>query len=356
MLPSTFPRAVLISLFLSAASSLAAETDQSDPYWILIHDRAIHAELKLTDQQRPAMRQALDDLDLRFMALRGQSAAQIAENFPEIRAAAQSRLKDVLQPEQHRRLAEIAMRALGTAALLRPDVAQRMKYTDDQRKELEHIIGKARDAQAELTKRAQSGKEGAAIAKERAQLQVEEQTQILEVMSKQQQKLWREMVGTDFELSRIGSMALKAPELAATKDWLNSQPLQLAQLKGQVVVLHFYAFGCINCVRNYPHYRSWQQKYAGRGVTLIGIHTPETSGERSVEAARQKAQEEKLVFPIVIDNDKANWNAWGNTMWPTVYLIDKQGYVRYWWMGELSWQGAEGDKLTRQRIEELLAE
>lgn len=356
MLPRTVACAILICLCLSAASSLAAETEQTDPYWILIHDQAIHAELKFTEQQRKAVRQALDELDLRFMALRGQSAEQIAEKLSEIRATAQARLKDVLRPEQHRRLSELTLRAIGTAALLRPDVAQRMKYTDDQRKRLEQIIGKAKEAQAELAKRVQSGKGGEAFAKERTRLQAEEQTQILELMSKQQQNQWRELVGADFDLSRTSSLALKAPELAITKDWLNSQPLQLAQLEGQVVVLHFYAFGCINCVRNYPHYRSWREKFAGRGVTLIGIHTPETSGERSVAAARQKAQEEKLVFPIVIDNDKANWNAWGNTMWPTVYLIDKRGYVRYWWMGELSWQGAEGDKLTRQRIEELLAE
>ena len=61
-------------------------------------------------------------------------------------------------------------------------------------------------------------------------------------------------------------------------------------------------------------------------------------------------------FPIVVDNDKKNWNAWGNSMWPSVYLIDKKGYVRYWWYGELDWQGAGGQKIMRKRIAELLAE
>lgn len=71
---------------------------------------------------------------------------------------------------------------------------------------------------------------------------------------------------------------------------------------------------------------------------------------------KQKVAEAEFAFPILIDNDHANWKAWGNTMWPTVYLIDKQGYVRYWWLGELNWQGAEGEKIFRGRIEELLAE
>ena len=71
---------------------------------------------------------------------------------------------------------------------------------------------------------------------------------------------------------------------------------------------------------------------------------------------RNDAAKADLTFPILIDANKKNWNAWGNSMWPSVYLIDKQGYVRYWWYGELNWQGAQGEKLLRQRIEELLKE
>ena len=89
---------------------------------------------------------------------------------------------------------------------------------------------------------------------------------------------------------------------------------------------------------------------------MLGIHTPETNHERSPGNVKSNASKEGLRFPIVIDGKNENWNAWGNSMWPTVYLIDKQGYVRFWWMGELNWQGFEGEKLMRKRIEELLAE
>ena len=88
----------------------------------------------------------------------------------------------------------------------------------------------------------------------------------------------------------------------------------------------------------------------------MGVHTPETEHERDGQTVRSKAQKENLKFPILIDTEKENWNAWGNSMWPSVYLIDKQGYVRYWWYGELNWQGAKGEEQMRQRIEELLAE
>ncbi len=71
---------------------------------------------------------------------------------------------------------------------------------------------------------------------------------------------------------------------------------------------------------------------------------------------RDKVKAERLDFPIVVDNDKNIWNDWGNSMWPSVYLVDKRGYIRYWWYGELAWQGADGEKIMRKHIEELLAE
>jgi hypothetical protein len=89
---------------------------------------------------------------------------------------------------------------------------------------------------------------------------------------------------------------------------------------------------------------------------VVGVHTPEIAREREVTKVLQEASKAQLSFPILIDNEKKNWNAWGNSMWPSVYLIDKLGYLRYWWYGELNWQGAKGQELLRQRIEELLRE
>ena len=86
------------------------------------------------------------------------------------------------------------------------------------------------------------------------------------------------------------------------------------------------------------------------------MHTPETAAERNADSVRQKALVSKLTFPIVVDTEKQIWNTWGNSMWPSVYLIDKQGYIRYWWYGELNWRGNEGEKIMRQHIEELLKE
>ncbi len=91
-------------------------------------------------------------------------------------------------------------------------------------------------------------------------------------------------------------------------------------------------------------------------MVVIGVHTPETAAEAKVENVRQKVKENKMTYPIAIDNRLGTWKAWNNRCWPTTYLIDKAGNVRYYWEGELKWKDANGEDLMRKGIEELLAE
>ena len=112
----------------------------------------------------------------------------------------------------------------------------------------------------------------------------------------------------------------------------------------------------MNCHRNYPWYRDWKKSFAEQDVQLVGIHTPETQAERSIESVGKRAKEAEIDFPVLVDNDNKNWHAWGNQAWPTVYVIDKRGYLRYWWRGELNWRDAGGQKMLKAKIEELLKE
>jgi thiol-disulfide isomerase/thioredoxin len=146
--------------------------------------------------------------------------------------------------------------------------------------------------------------------------------------------------------------AVEFPEDAR---WLQSKPLKLGDLRGQVVIVHFWTFGCINCVHNYPVYKAWHEKYADKGVTIIGVHTPEFAREADVDRVRSKARDNGLKFPIVIDNDSRIWKSWENNYWPSIYLIDKKGRVRYHWDGELHLEKAAGRQFA-SRIDELLAE
>ena len=151
---------------------------------------------------------------------------------------------------------------------------------------------------------------------------------------------------------RIG----KAPEFTGVTQWINSDPLTFKKLRGKVVVVHFWTNGCYNCVNNYAHYRSWQERYAGKDVVIVGIHAPEAPGERDIARIKQQADKNGLKFPIAVDNDMANWQAWKNSVWPTVYVVDRKGVVRYGWEGELNFQGAKGEETVRKVIDTLLAD
>jgi peroxiredoxin len=106
---------------------------------------------------------------------------------------------------------------------------------------------------------------------------------------------------------------IPVPELTSVSEWINSKPLKIADLKGKVVVVHFWTHGCINCVRNYEHYRAWTTQFEKvPEFAMIGIHTPEFDSEKNVERIKQKAKDNKLTFPIAVDNDSKNWQAWGN--------------------------------------------
>jgi thiol-disulfide isomerase/thioredoxin len=145
-----------------------------------------------------------------------------------------------------------------------------------------------------------------------------------------------------------------APEFTGVTEWLNTKPLKLADQKGKVVVVHFWTNGCINCIHNYPHYRAWQDKYKDeKNFLIVGIHTPEFDAEENVDRIKERMTKNRLTFAVAVDNDSANWKAWGNQYWPCVYLVDKTGNVRQRWEGEL---GAEGYKSMTDQIDKLLAE
>ncbi len=147
-----------------------------------------------------------------------------------------------------------------------------------------------------------------------------------------------------------------APEFQGVTRWFNSHPLTMSKLRGKVVLVHFWTNGCYNCVNNYPHYNAWQERYAGKDVVIIGIHTPETPGERDVERIKAQAAKHGLKFPIAVDNDGSNWKAWNNRYWPTVYVVDRRGVVRYGWEGELNYKGAAGEETVRKLVDALLLE
>ena len=147
-----------------------------------------------------------------------------------------------------------------------------------------------------------------------------------------------------------------APEFAGIDQWINTKPLTMEELKGRVVVIHFWTFGCINCIHNLPLYQAWQKDLAGKDLVIIGIHTPETEDEKKIENVDANVKQREIVYPVAIDGSATMWKAWQINYWPSVALVDRQGNVRYTWEGELNWQGVDGEAQMRRHIKELLAE
>ncbi len=141
-----------------------------------------------------------------------------------------------------------------------------------------------------------------------------------------------------------------APDFAGITHWLNSKPLTMEQLRGKVVLIDFWTYTCINCLRTLPYVRAWDEKYRDKGLVVVGVHTPEFGFEKETGNVRDAIARNHLQYPVAQDNDYGTWNAWGNQYWPAKYLIDATGEVRYTHFGEGDYATTEG------AIRRLLAE
>ena len=299
---------------------------------MLARDPAVHSELQLKRKQIDELSAAVAEVDQPLWLLRDVPIAKSAPELDVLLAKFQKQLNRILTSAQRDRLNEIILQARGYKALVSPAQSQQLKLSNKQIEQLRQALSQAKSDDATLS------------------------SKVVGILSSEQQAELSSMVGKPFDLNRVLRIHCTAPELRNVSSWINSTPLALSDLRGKVVAVHFWAFGCINCVHNQPHYQAWFEKFPDAKLTIIGIHTPETERERSVDNLRGNITERGIAYPVAVDSDSANWKAWGNNMWPSVYLIDKQGRVRAYWYGELNWQGARGEESMRKKIEELLAE
>lgn len=143
---------------------------------------------------------------------------------------------------------------------------------------------------------------------------------------------------------------IKAPELVNPQGYLNTDNITISSLKGKVVLVDFWTYTCINCIRTIPHLVDWYNKYHDKGLEIIGVHTPEFNFEKDISNVRKAVLEHGIKYPVVLDNDYETWNAYQNRYWPHKYLIDANGIIRYDAIGEGRYD------VTEQKIRELLTE
>ena len=152
----------------------------------------------------------------------------------------------------------------------------------------------------------------------------------------------------------VGSTSLPdygpAPDFAAIDLWLNSKPLTMAGLRGKVVLVDFWTYSCINCLRTLPHVEAWDRLYRKDGLVIVGVHTPEFAFEHVPSNVRAAVKRLGIHYPVAIDNRYGTWTAYGNQYWPAKYLIDRNGHVRYAHFGEGNYD------VTEENIRSLLGE
>lgn len=159
--------------------------------------------------------------------------------------------------------------------------------------------------------------------------------------------------GTATQVQIDKSQFKLAPELARISGYVNTEPLTLGDLKGKVVIVDFWTYSCINCIRTIPYLNAWYEKYADDGLVILGVHTPEFEFEKDYKNVKAAVEKFEIKYPVVQDNEKGTWKAYENRYWPRKYLVDNEGYIRYDHIGEGAY--AETEKVIQSLLSERAA-
>lgn len=371
--PKRFPMSirVVLILFVAAMGTLSASlmsppavaaepsAAPAQPYVLqMIRDDSVHAELQLSTDQVEQVYDAIGEVDPRWWVNRIAPLEKQGNEIRELTAMLKSRLSSILSDDQMNRLEQLEKQAAGTRFVVHPDAVTALGLSDRQVETLKETFAATDKEVAKLQKQvADKELEATEAAADVAAIQARERQSLVGELTRDQQAKIGALLGKTFDFSKVKRTYPRAPEFVLDgAEWLQGEPATMEDLRGKVVAVYFYAFQCINCQRNFPHYQAWHEDMADKGLVVIGIQRPETSAERSRERVLAAVKKDGFEYPVLFDEESGNWNAWGNTMWPTTYLIDKEGFIRRWWQGEMNWQGTPGEQQMRESIEQLLAE
>jgi peroxiredoxin len=353
----------IVTLIAATQRNIAAQ-DAKDPYGHLVpqcllgilHAPEVHKELKLSEKQVDDLEVMLREVDAKWFPARILPADEQLTVNRELESQVWGWFGKSTTATHRERLHQLEYQAQGGRVLFRSDMAKRVGVQSSQLQKLA-TLARATDDSKQALERTQFGDSQLKSLQDKAkQAAKAEREGIVKIVRPDQWQKLASLLGDPFDTIRLKRIYPMAPEFISVDHWINSSPLSLQELRGKVVLVHFYAFQCHNCHANFGIYQRWHKELTDKGVVVVGIQTPETSRERDAAAVKAAASERDLKFPILIDLGSENWKAWGNTMWPCVYVVDKRGYIRFWWQGELNWKGATGDKTIEDTVNNLLSE
>ncbi len=332
----------------------------------LAHSIQAQEEMNLPPELYDAFDRILREADRDCLRVRHESPET---QWPILAAAEKKVAKgigELVGAESLHRLRQLELQGQGVRAYVRPEVIEFLQMDADQVQQLRALFDRtdqasrqSRQSMKSLYSRDADANEAntAAVAAARVlNLSASEVKAANRIITHEQRKRFQAALGTKRDTSKFDRVYAQAPELIDSGQWYQDRKTTLQAHRGKVILLHFYAFQCHNCHANFPIYNRWQEKLMEKGAVVIGIQTPETRAESEPDRITQAAAENQFDFPVLYDLEKENWNVWSNNVWPAVYVIDKRGYIRYWWLGELQWQGAKGDKLIERLVSSLLLE
>jgi thiol-disulfide isomerase/thioredoxin len=324
------------------------------PVTSLLRAEQVHHELGMTTAQINDTERVIGNVDLPLWRLRDLPPRKRNEDTGLLIRQFRKELPQILSPLQIERLNQLTWQAIGIAAVLEPEVTLKLNLSDEQISKIRILLNASYEKLSALNRGTEIRSESRKISYVK-KLREETEKDVISVLNSYQRNTLQKLMGRPFNLLQMRIVACKAPEFDVDT-WINKSKVTLSELKGKVTVVHFYAFGCGNCIRTLPYYNQWRELFPSDVFQIVGIHRPETQQERDIDKVKKKAAEAGIEYPVAIDNESLMWNAWANCIWPSIYLVDKKGYVRYWWYGELNWQGAESEKYLRSKIQELIEE
>lgn len=320
----------------------------------LIHSAEAQRDLGIQGPDLDPLETVLRSIDAEWLQARNKTEAEIHPILDRGTETVLNHLRERHGEAAVARLHQLELQAQGVRALLRAELIDALELTTVQVRDL----GRLFDATEDLRRRARLlvrqptppnlAPYQRALASERITAE--------RMLSADQIQRWNTLLGPKHNTAAYERVHPLAPAALESGAWLNGTNASLAALRGRVLVVLFYSFQDANSLAANQACNRWHRSFANKGLSIIGVQSPRVDAERDYAAFGVSLLRDRIQFPVLLDANKSNWDAWGNETWPTLFVVDRRGYIRGWWSGKLQNSNGGGEARIEQMIRRLLEE